>query len=217
VVQGFDGLGGVGEQQAGADLADLAAADFAAAVAVVGGAVVAGDIPPGELVEVAGQAGLGGRDEEQVVGPGIDHASGGAGLGVQRVGGDDCCGRVAAGQQGRDRGDLMACGRGLLVSDHDLVMGRGRGERGHDGVGGAAAAQSRAVYGRSDGGRPFSGRRVGLRAGWCSGGHGREVAAGHPVQGVAVQPARQAAHSAGRRGVRRRDVRRGHAGRGRIR
>jgi hypothetical protein len=77
------------------------------AVSAVAGAVQHGNVAPGQPLTAAQQRGLVGLDGEQVVGLLAGHQElGGARVGVQRVGGDHHAGKVQAGQQPLEAGDL---------------------------------------------------------------------------------------------------------------
>src|SRR5215203_1292602 len=90
------GLGGVGEVQAG-DGGDLQAAGLDPAVAAVAGAVGDGDLAPGQASQLVVQGGLVALDDQEVGGVLVgDQPLGVLPLGVQRVGGDHGVGKVQA-------------------------------------------------------------------------------------------------------------------------
>src|SRR4029453_15817374 len=112
----LEDLGGVREPQV-VDGDDLEGTQLDAAVAAVAGAVQHGDVVPGQGGAAVQQRGLVGLDGEQVVGLLLGHQElGGIRVGVQRVGGDHRAGKVQAGQQRLEAGNLA---RGAV----DLALG----------------------------------------------------------------------------------------------
>jgi hypothetical protein len=101
------GLGGVGEVQAG-DGGDLQAAGLGTAVAAVVDGVGDGDVAPRQRLELLLQRGLVGLDDQQVGGVLVgDQPFGVLTLGVQGVGGDDGVGEVQSLKQRPEPGDLV--------------------------------------------------------------------------------------------------------------
>ena len=117
-------------------------------------------------------------------------------LGVQGVGGDHRVGEVESGQQGCERGDLVAVGFDLPLSHYGLGVVAGGGQQVHCGVGGAAAAQGLAVHGQAGELGPGAGPAV-----WGGGrgavGERGQIGAGRGVEGIAIQAGQQPSQSAG--------------------
>jgi hypothetical protein len=117
----LDRLGGMREAQAG-DGRDLQGPELDAAVAMVAGAVHDRDLPPRQPGQLGVQRGLVGLDDQQVVGAAVDQEAGVVALGVHGVGGDDRTGKVQAGQQRLERGDLVGGGGHLALGEHGAVI-----------------------------------------------------------------------------------------------
>jgi hypothetical protein len=154
VVQGADaagqaeGLGGVGEVQAG-DGGCLQAADLGTTVAAVAGVVGNGELLPGQELELVVQRGLVAFDDQQVGGVLVgDQPVGVLTLGVHGVGGDDPSGQVQVFQQRPEPGDLIGLGVDVDLSQDGTTGVLHRRQQVHrGGVVVAAAAQGLAVDG----------------------------------------------------------------------
>jgi hypothetical protein len=117
----LDRLGGVGEAQAG-DGGDLQGADLDPPMAIVAGTVHGWDLPPRQPEELGVRGWLVGLDDQQVASAGVDQEGGVVALGVQRVGGDQRTGKVQAGQQRPELGDLVGRRRHLALGEHGPVV-----------------------------------------------------------------------------------------------
>ena len=89
---------------------------------MIAGAVHDRDGPPRQPGELGGQTGLVGLGDQQVLGAAVDQEAGVVALGVQRVGGDQRTGKVQAGQQRLELGDLVGRRGHLALGEHGAVM-----------------------------------------------------------------------------------------------
>ncbi|MER7505604.1 hypothetical protein AB0L05_40630 [Nonomuraea pusilla] len=118
-------------------------------------------------------------------------------LGVQRVGDDHGAGQIEAGQQGQERGDLVALCRDLPLGGDGLGVVAQGGQQADSTVGGRSAAEQHPAVHRQTDERGPARRPVVIAFEWGAGGKGGETVAGRGVESVAVQARQQASKGTG--------------------